>query len=217
MTVSTGQGLFVGRKSYNDTLALRPREVVLTFDDGPMPGATEKVLEALARECVRATFFLIGRNARAAPHLARRIAAEGHTVAHHTMNHIMTIDKLPFERALAEIEDGFRTVEEAAFGRYRGMPASPFFRYPGFGDSAALNARLAARGIGVFGADVWASDWNDMAPDVQLRLVMGRIEHNGGGIVLLHDPRPQTVAMVPAFLRALKARGFKVVHIVPGG
>ena len=53
----------VGRKSFPATLPLGPKEVVLTFDDGPTPGTTERVLDALKRECVRATFFLIGKHA----------------------------------------------------------------------------------------------------------------------------------------------------------
>src|SRR5438105_1054428 len=74
----------VGRKQFPQTLPLAPREVVLTFDDGPWPGTTDRVLDVLRQECVRATFFLIGRNAQAHPQLARRELAEGHTVAHHS-------------------------------------------------------------------------------------------------------------------------------------
>ena len=62
----------IGRKQFPQTLRLAPKEVVLTFDDGPWPGTTERILEALAQECVRATFFLIGRNALARPALAQR-------------------------------------------------------------------------------------------------------------------------------------------------
>src|ERR1700674_2714530 len=77
----------VGRKQFPATLPLAPKEVVLTFDDGPWPGPTTKVLDALKHECVRATFFLLGRNAAANPALARRELAEGHTIGHHTFAH----------------------------------------------------------------------------------------------------------------------------------
>ena len=60
---------------------------MLTFDDGPWPATTQKVLAALAQECVRATFFLIGKPASEHPELVRRIAAEGHTIGHHTWTH----------------------------------------------------------------------------------------------------------------------------------
>src|SRR5215203_5569519 len=77
----------VGLKSFPQTLPLKDHEVVLTFDDGPSPPMTRRVLAALARECVRATFFLIGKSASQQPDLVRKMAAEGHTVGHHTWQH----------------------------------------------------------------------------------------------------------------------------------
>src|SRR5262249_52040262 len=77
----------IGRKHFPQTLALRTKEVVLTFDDGPEPHSTPRVLEALKRECVRASFFLLGQSALAHPELTRRELAEGHTVAHHSYQH----------------------------------------------------------------------------------------------------------------------------------
>src|SRR5580692_11007461 len=74
----------VGRKQFPQTLPLAPMEVVLTFDDGPWPVTTERILEALRQECVSATFFLIGRNAAVRPALAQRELAEGHTVGYHS-------------------------------------------------------------------------------------------------------------------------------------
>ena len=67
----------------------------------------------------------------------------------------------------------------------------------------------------VFGADVWASDWLAMSPDQELRLALARIENAGRGIVLFHDTKAQTARMLPAFLRELKRRGFRVVHVIP--
>src|SRR5438132_5117999 len=77
----------VGRKHFPQTLPLGAKEVVLTFDDGPWPGSTERILDALRHECVKASFFLLGRNAVDHPALARRELAEGHTVAHHSYSH----------------------------------------------------------------------------------------------------------------------------------
>ena len=142
MTVDTAAGLFVGRRSYSGTLPLGPREVVLTFDDGPLPGPTTAILDALKAECVRATFFLVGRMAQNAPALVRRIAAEGHTVAHHSMTHPMTLATIPYARAIQDIEAGISAVETAQYGSYRGVPRTPFFRFPGFGDSVPLNEHL---------------------------------------------------------------------------
>ncbi|WP_454916847.1 polysaccharide deacetylase family protein [Xanthobacter sediminis] len=210
------KGVQVGTKSFPGTLPLAPREVVLTFDDGPWPKTTPAVLDALAAECVRATFFLIGDNAKARPALVRRTLAEGHTVAHHSMTHpAATLAKLPFDAAVAEIRKGIAADEAAAYGTSGAVPRVPFFRFPGFASTPDLLDYLDRSGIGVFGADFWASDWNRMTPEEELELVLKRLEAAGGGIVLFHDTKAQTAAMLPAFLTALKERGYKVVHIVP--
>ena len=67
----------------------------------------------------------------------------------------------------------------------------------------------------VFGADVWASDWLPMTPQQELRLILRRIDKVRRGIVLLHDTRKSTAAMLPALLRELKKRGYRIVHVVP--
>ena len=206
----------VGRKHFAATLPLRRKEVVLTFDDGPLPETTPRVLEALKHECVRATFFLVGRNAEANPGLARRILAEGHTVGHHTYSH-QILNRVPIAIAEGEINRGIEEDDYAVYGQRRDTPATPFFRFPGFASTPYLLDMLNRRGIVVFGADVWASDWNEMDPPTELRLVMDRIEANGGGIVLFHDTRAQTVKALPAFLRELKRRGYQIVHVVPAG
>jgi peptidoglycan-N-acetylglucosamine deacetylase len=204
----------VGRKSFPQTLRLAPREVVLTFDDGPWPGTTPRVLDALKAECVRATFFLLGRNAAARPDLARREIAEGHTVGTHTFSHPQ-LDRMRFAAAVAEIDRGFTGVETALYGQPSQTPLTPFFRFPGFASTPALLEYLEKRSIVVFGADLWASDWNPQSPDEQLRLILQRLEAARGGIVLFHDTRAQTVAMLPQFLHALKSGGYSVVHVVP--
>src|SRR5206468_6664325 len=84
LNVDAATSPHVGLKSFPQTLPLEDHEVVLTFDDGPWPATDRKILAALAQECVRATFFLIGKPASEHPDLVRRIAAEGHTIAHHT-------------------------------------------------------------------------------------------------------------------------------------
>jgi peptidoglycan/xylan/chitin deacetylase (PgdA/CDA1 family) len=206
----------VGRKHFPQTLPLAPKEVVLTFDDGPEPGTTPRILDALQRECVRASFFLLGRSALAHPELARRERAEGHTVANHTFVHPL-LNRMSLAAAQAEIDRGFTAVDRALYGRTESVPQTPFFRFPGFASSPALLDLLERRGIVVFGADLWASDWNRMAPEQQLKVVLERIEATRGGIVLFHDTKRQTAAMLPAFLRALKSRGYRVVHVVPAG
>jgi peptidoglycan-N-acetylglucosamine deacetylase len=206
----------VGRKHFPSTLPLARKELVLTFDDGPWPGTTPKVLDALKHECVRATFFLLGKNAEAQPALARRTLAEGHSIGHHTFAHPL-LDHMPLDKAEAEINHGIEVDEYAVYGQRRSTPITPFFRFPGFASNKALLDRMSARGIVVFGADVWASDWDPMSPEQELRLILARIEQTGHGIVLFHDTKAQTAQMLPAFLRELKRRGFRIVHVVPAG
>jgi peptidoglycan-N-acetylglucosamine deacetylase len=204
----------VGRKHFATTLPLARKEVVLTFDDGPWPGTTPRVLDALRHECVKATFFLLGHNAADHPELARREVAEGHTVAHHTFSHPL-LARLPFAAAEAEIDRGIAAVQTATLGHSGPLLVAPFFRFPGFASSPALLDRLQQRGIVVFGADLWASDWNPMTPADELALVMSRLNATGGGILLLHDTKAQTAAMLPGLLRELKRQGYRVVHTVP--
>jgi len=204
----------VGRKQFPATLPLRDKELVLTFDDGPWPATTPKVLDALKRECVLATFFLLGRNVQAYPEIARRELAEGHSLGHHTFSHPL-LSRMPLGKAKAEVDRGIAAEELALYGKRRSEPTTPFFRFPGFAASRALLDYLNGRGIVVFGADVWASDWNRMTPQQELRLVLARIDWIGRGIVLLHDTKAQTVRMLPALLRELKRRGYHIVHVVP--
>jgi len=213
LTVDPASYPRVGRKHFPLTLPLRAMEVVLTFDDGPEPGSTARVIDALARECVRATFFVLGRSADAHPALVRRALMEGHTVAYHSFAHPL-LNHMPVEAAEAEINRGFTAVDTALYGKAERSPVTPFFRFPGFASNRALLERLEQRRIAVFGADLWASDWNPMTPARQLALVLGRLGSTRSGIILFHDTKAQTAAMLPAFLRALKSRGYAVVHVV---
>ena len=204
----------VGRKQFPNTLPLNAKELVLTFDDGPWPTTTPKVLDALKHECVQATFFLLGRNVQAHPAIARRELAEGHSLGHHSFSHPL-LSHMALVEAEAEINRGIAADEYAVYGQRRTDPATPFFRFPGFASSPTLLGYMNDRGFVVFGADVWASDWLPMTPDQELHLLLSRIEKVGRGIVLLHDTKLQTARMLPAFLRELKRQGYRIVHVVP--
>ena len=97
------------------------------------------------------------------------------------------------------------------------IPSTPFFRFPGFEITPAMLDLLQSRGIVVFGADLWASDWNPMTPEQELKLITDRLKIAGKGIILLHDPKARTAAMLPAFLRYLRDNHYRVVHVVPAG
>ncbi|WP_342733887.1 polysaccharide deacetylase family protein [Bradyrhizobium sp. B117] len=204
----------VGLKNFPETLPLADHEVVLTFDDGPRTPNTDKVLAALAQECARATFFLVGRSSAEFPELVRRMAAQGHTVAHHSWSHPM-MSKMSFEQAKEDIERGITAVEMALNGVSTKMPSTPFFRFPYFDATPATLDLLLARGIVVFGADLWASDWENITPEQELTILIERLEAPRKGIILLHDAQTRTAAMLPGFLRYLHQNGYRIVHLVP--
>src|SRR5258707_10588637 len=113
---------------YRESLPLEDGEVVLTFDDGPLAKYSNQILEILAAQCVKATFFTVGRQANANPEGVRKVRDAGHTVATHTQNHPANMHRLPIARARQEIEDGIASVT-AALGD--GTAPAPFFRIPG--------------------------------------------------------------------------------------
>jgi peptidoglycan/xylan/chitin deacetylase (PgdA/CDA1 family) len=206
----------VGLKSFPQTLPLSDHEVVLTFDDGPWPPTTPKILAALARQCVHATFFVIGKPASEHPDLLRRIAAEGHTIGHHTWLH-RSLMRIPPGETTEEIDRGIAADEMALHDVASKIPGTPFFRFPGLETTPATLELLQSRGIVVFSADLWAGDWNPMTPKQELKLIIDRLRIARKGIILLHDPKARTAAMLPAFLRYLRDNDYRVVHVVPAG
>lgn len=209
----------LGTQSYPQSLKLCDHYVVLTFDDGPWPGTTPLILDALKQADVKATFFLIGRNACLHPKLARRELAEGHSVGHHSDTH-PSFTLRGFDEASAErdIENGIAADEAVIYGPEArpDHPHVPFFRFPGFADSAELLHYLDRRGIAVFGSDLWAGDWIAMSPDHERERILAILEkrplHNG--IILLHDIKASTARMLPDLLRELKAKGYHFVQPV---
>jgi peptidoglycan/xylan/chitin deacetylase (PgdA/CDA1 family) len=205
-----------GLMSFPQTLPLEDREVVLTFDDGPSPATDPDILAALAHECVRATFFLIGKTASEHPDLVKRIAAEGHTVGHHSWSH-NNMRVMSAADAEGEIDKGIAAVEQALHGVATTVPSTPFFRYPFFEMTQASLDSLQRRHIAVFSADLAADDWLQMKPEEELKLLTGRLQAAGKGVILLHDPALHTAAMLPVFLRYLRDNDYRVVHLVPAG
>ena len=201
-------------KPFASALPLDSHEVILTFDDGPRSTTTAQVLDALARQCVHAIFFVIGENAVAHPELLRRERADGHTIGYHTWSHPL-LDRVPASVAEANIDHGIDAVERVLYGAQGHAPLTRFFRFPGLATSPILLDRLASRGIVTFGADLWASDWRPMTPDAELKLVLQRLNTAGRGIVMFHDTKVQTAAMLPAFLDALREQSYRVVAAVP--
>jgi peptidoglycan/xylan/chitin deacetylase (PgdA/CDA1 family) len=202
----------IGTMQYRETLPLGDREVVLTFDDGPLPKYSSQVLQILANECIKATFFIVGRQAQANPEGVRKLVAAGHTVGTHSQNHPLTFEKMPIEKAEAEINGG---IASTAAAMTDASALAPFFRIPGLLRAEGVENYLASRGIQVWSADFPADDWRHVSSDRVYQLAMQRLEAKGKGILLLHDIQPRTVAALPRIIRDLKTRGYRIVHVVP--
>jgi peptidoglycan/xylan/chitin deacetylase (PgdA/CDA1 family) len=187
---------------------LGPKEVVLTFDDGPMPSITKPILDTLDKFCTKATFFSVGRMAIAYPAMTKEIMARGHTLGTHTWSHPLNLKRSGLDRARDEIERGFSAVAMAA-----GQPIAPFFRFPGLSDSDPMLAHLQSRGIAAFTVDVVSNDSFISDPGRLTERTIAHTVARDGGILLFHDIKRTTATALPEILRQLKERGFKVVHM----
>jgi peptidoglycan/xylan/chitin deacetylase (PgdA/CDA1 family) len=203
----------IGTMQYPETLPLADHEVVLTFDDGPLPKNSNKILDTLASECVKATFFTIGGQARANPEGVRKLLAAGHTIGTHTQTHPLSMNRMPTDRAKQEIEDGIASTK-AALGNNADALA-PFFRIPGLLRADNVEDYLAEQGIQTWSADFLADDWHRISSQRVYDLAISRLEAKGKGILLLHDIQARTAAALPRILQTLKARGYRIVHVVP--
>jgi peptidoglycan-N-acetylglucosamine deacetylase len=202
----------IGTMQYAETLPLEDHEVVLTFDDGPLPRNSNQILDILAAECVKATFFTIGRMAQAYPEGVRKLRDAGHSIGTHSLTHPLSMDRMRIERAQQEIDDGIASVK-AALGDDAAV--APFFRIPGLLRADGVEDYLASQGIQIWSADFPADDWRHIPSSRVYDLAIKRIEAKGKGILLLHDIQARTVAALPRILRELKAQGYRIVHVVP--
>jgi peptidoglycan-N-acetylglucosamine deacetylase len=206
----------IGRMQYPQSLPLEDHEVVITFDDGPLPPYTNRILDILAANCVKADYFLVGQMAEAYPDLVRRIYNSGHIVGTHSLHHPLTFNRMREQALAAEVEGGIDAVN-AAIGDPRAV--APFFRIPGLYRSTTADEFLAGKSLAVFSADEVADDWHHgIRPKQIVALAMRRIEaKNHRGILLLHDIHPATVRALPLLLKELKDNGYHIVQAVPAG
>lgn len=208
--IDTSSGPRFGTLQYNQTIQLAPKEVVLTFDDGPHKINTRRILNALWAECVKATFFPVGTMVETYPATIQEVADQGHTIGAHTWSHPKNIRRLSDIKAAAQIERGFRIINAAV-----DIQIAPFFRFPGLNHSKVMTEYAEERGYAIFSTDVVSDDWRGIGANTIIRRTMKRLKQKGGGIILFHDTKTATARALPYFLKALKNNGFKVVHIVP--
>jgi cellulose synthase/poly-beta-1,6-N-acetylglucosamine synthase-like glycosyltransferase/peptidoglycan/xylan/chitin deacetylase (PgdA/CDA1 family)/spore germination protein YaaH len=193
-----------------------PGKIALTFDDGPSPEWTPKILDILKEKGVHATFFIIGENGIANPRLVQRILAEGHDLGNHTFTH-PNLGETPDSVAGVEINATQRLIE-ALTGR-----STRLFRPPYFGDAEPTSAEEIAPmqvaeklGYLTVGLKIDPDDWQKPSPDQIIERVLAQATdpdpEKRGQVVLLHDAggdRSATVAALPRLIDALRAKGFE--------
>lgn len=202
----------LGIMQYPETLPLADHEVVLTFDDGPLPPHTTHVLKTLASECVKATFFLVGRMAKSFPESVRQVYEAGHTIGTHSQNHPLRFNRMTTEQINEEVEAGISSVAVALGSR---NDIAPFFRIPGLLRSETVEHYLTDKSLMAWSADFPADDWLRISAAEIAARALRRIEARGRGMLLLHDIKPATALALPTILRELKKRGYHIVHIAP--
>jgi peptidoglycan/xylan/chitin deacetylase (PgdA/CDA1 family) len=211
--IDTGGGPGFGSQHFKTYDFLRDHEVALTFDDGPWPSNTQAVLKALADQCLRATFFPIGKHASYHPEILKQVVAAGHTVGSHTWSHAdlqATMKKGGQDAAIEEIEKGASAVRMMA-----GAPTAPFFRFPDLRHPPEMLTYLGGRNIASFSTDIDSFDFKIKKPEELTRSLIGKLNKLGKGIILMHDFQKGTSIALPQILGELQRNGFKVVHMVP--
>lgn len=200
-------------------LGLRPRQVALTFDDGPDGRWTPKILDILKREGVKASFFVIGENMQRRPDLVERALREGHDIGSHTYTH-PNIGEIADAQVALELNATQRLFETITGRSIR------LFRPPFFGDADPSTAReveplLRAQSLGYLnvGLRIDPGDWRRPTPEQIVAAVTQRLDEPGdrpGRVVLLHDSggdRTATVKALPALIHAIRARGYEIVPV----
>ncbi len=214
LTISPGELSRIGSMQYTQTLPLNDHEVVITFDDGPIPPYSNVILDTLESQCVKVTYFLVGEMARTYPSIVRRIYNAGHTIGTHSQNHPFAFQRLSLQNAERQVDGGIASVD-AALGDPKAV--SPFFRFPGLGRTGAIEGYLASKSLVTWSADVVADDWKHIGASEIVRRAMRRLEAKGRGILLLHDIHPATALALPTLLKELKDHGYHVVQVVSAG
>lgn len=188
-------------------LPLEQGEVVLTFDDGPAPGNTQLVLDALSEQCARATFFLIGQHIAQNPALARQLVGAGHSAGIHSNTH----PHLPAMSAAEQLDDlaRARAAYKAAFGS-----DTPAYRFPFLEETPTLLEALRQARITVASIDMGINDWiPEDTTEILAQRLSASLDQAGRGIILMHDANGPTARALPTLLKVLKDKGYKVVHL----
>lgn len=178
--------------------------VNITIDDGPDPTWTPKVLDVLKKYDAKATFCMIGPQAKAHPDLVKKVVAAGHRLCDHTTDHDTGMDKKPFAYQQQQILDAKKMIEEAAGGGAK----AEYYRAPGGAFTPESRALAAANGMRPLGWNVDTKDFSK--PGVPAIVNAVKSEIGNGPTVLFHDGggnRTQTVEALDQVLAWLQAQG----------
>lgn len=203
-------GKLAGRTIHVSSISdirLKPGEVVLTFDDGPVPGKTKAILNTLDNFGVKATFLMVGSMVNSYPKEVMAVVNRGHSIGSHTVDHA-NLAKVSFESARSKIRAGEKTIKSKT-----GFSSVPFFRFPYLASTPKLRSWLSQRGVVVLDVDIDSKDYFKDSPTTVSNRTLDRVKRRGSGIILFHDIHARSVAALPNFLRDLKAAGYKVVHL----
>lgn len=193
-----------------------PSELALTYDDGPNDPWTYNLLEVLARNNVRATFFFIGRFVRQRPEIARAVWNAGHLIGNHTMTHPVLLFQKP-ERVSYEIEACNQALEDTLGQRVR------YFRPPHGARRPDVIATARSLGLTTVLWNAMGHDWNAPSPESIARRVSRQVTANQSrgraSNILLHDggqqgigqDRSSTVTATETLLAQFKPQGFRFV------
>ena len=189
-------------------------KVALTFDDGPLSPYTDQFLDTLAKEKVKATFFILGSNILKYPQVARRILKEGHVVGNHTQNHPYLTQLTPAQ-VDEEILKGKETIKKVLGVHSR------LFRPPYYAMNDMVRLRVKKLGYDIIISSVTPQDWSRPGTKKIVQEVVSKIQ--GGDIVLLHDgsryyqgdkiDRSQTVAALDLIIKGIKNKDLKAVTV----
>ncbi len=184
----------------------RRREVALTFDDGPYPPFTARILDILREYEAPGTFFCVGMNLRAYPQQVERILADGHAIGNHTWSHPFLPD-LSLDELALQIEWTNRVLDDST-------GAFPLLVRPPYGSRTPEILRWAAgKGIRLMLWDTDSADWSAPGKEEIVRRVLSTVRN--GSIVLMHDgcgDRVQTVDALPGVIEGIMSMGYSLVR-----
>ncbi len=179
--------------------------IALTFDDGPHPTLTPKLLDILARERVPATFYVVGRNVVRYPDITKRIQNEGHEIGNHSHTHC-SLKNLPKEEVKKEVVS-LQYLLKRELGSY------PETFRPPYGAFTLSQAQWLKKDYNLTSVhwDVDPLDWKRPSVSVLLDRLVSKAQP--GSILLLHDIHPNSVAVVPSLVKALRKKGYQFVTV----